>query len=209
MLITLDYKPANILLSEIRTNRVIAKVGDLGLGEKLSVEEIYVHTFTYTCIVVPVGELFNAQPYAMRAPEVFLSQACTEPSQVWAIAATLLCWMKPGILGAWDSPHLLINEAWSMAKIKRLFPHWDLPTPEMVEDDVLRVAVESAQSFSEKLPELQAILPLDEEIKKVEMPQQLRNLLCSILVPDPKMRPSASFVLASREFRKFENYVSV
>lgn len=48
-----DYKPANILLSGIETGRVIAKVGDLGL-------------------VVPAGHLFNAQPYAMRAPEVFL-----------------------------------------------------------------------------------------------------------------------------------------
>lgn len=33
---TLDYKPANILLSGIRSNRVVAKVGDLGLGEHYS-----------------------------------------------------------------------------------------------------------------------------------------------------------------------------
>lgn len=145
----------------------------------------------------------------MRAPEVFLGQACTEPSQLWAIAATLLCWMKPGILGAWDSLHPLINEAWSIAKIKRLFPLWEIPTPEMVNSDILKVAVESAQCFVEGIPEIKAILPFNEEIKKVEMPQQLRDLLCSILVPHPKMRPSASLVLASREFRNFENYVSV
>ncbi|KAJ6118792.1 hypothetical protein N7471_013412 [Penicillium samsonianum] len=185
-----DYKPANILLSNIDTDRVIAKVGDLGL-------------------VVPVGELLNAQPFAMRAPEVFLGEACTEPSQVWAVAAMLLCWIKPGVLGAWDSPHPLINEAWSMAKIQRLFPHWEIPTLEMVKGDTLKVAVNSAQSLSTEVPELQAILPFDEETKKVDMPQKLRDLLRFILVPDPEKRPSASTVLASREFRDFEHYVSV
>ncbi|KAK0114848.1 hypothetical protein ONS96_013330 [Cadophora gregata f. sp. sojae] len=109
-----DYKPANILLSGLKTGRVVAKVGDLGL-------------------VFPTGDRFEAQPYSMRAPEVFLGQACTEPSQVWAVAAMLLCWIKPGILGTWDSPHFLIDEAWSMAKIKRLFPSWDLPNPDEVE----------------------------------------------------------------------------
>ncbi|OQE66662.1 hypothetical protein PENNAL_c0182G01546 [Penicillium nalgiovense] len=185
-----DYKPANILLSGIRTDRAIAKVGDLGL-------------------VVPVGELFNAQPYAMRAPEVFIGNACTEPSQVWAVAAMLLCWIKPGVLGVWDSPHPLINEAWSMAKIQRLFPHWEIPPPEMVNGDILKVAVNSARSLCKEMPELLAILPFDEETQKVEMPQQLRDLLRFILVPDPKARPSASSVLASREFRRFENYVDV
>ncbi|CRL23802.1 Serine/threonine-protein kinase DCLK [Penicillium camemberti] len=169
-----DYKPANILLSNINTNRPIAKVGDLGL-------------------VVPVGELFDAQPYAMRAPEVFLGEPCTEPSQVWAVAAMLLCWIKPGLLGAWGSPLDLINEAWSMAKIKRLFPQWEIPTLEMVKE----------------VPALQAILPFDGETKKVDMPQQLRDLLRYILVPNPKKRPSASSVLASKEFRDFEHYVSV
>ncbi|KAJ5199661.1 hypothetical protein N7491_009541 [Penicillium cf. griseofulvum] len=185
-----DYKPANILISNIRTDRIIAKVGDLGL-------------------VVPVGELFHAQPCAMRAPEVFLGKACTEPSQVWAIGAMLLCWIKPGVLGAWSCPHPLINEAWSMAKIQPLFPYWEIPTPEMVEGDILKTAVNSARSLSKEVPELQAILPFDEETKTVEIPQQLRDLLRFILVPDLKTRPSASSVLASREFRTFEDYVSV
>ncbi|CAG8876099.1 unnamed protein product [Penicillium nalgiovense] len=172
-----DYKPANILLSGIRTDRVIAKVvvgwggGGGGLRTRF--------------IVVPVGELINAQPYAMRASEVFLGKVCTEPSQVWAVAAMLLSWIKPGVLGTWDSPLLL-------------------STPET---DLLKVTVKSARSLSEGVPELQAILPLDEETKKVEMPQQLRDLLRFILVPDPKLRPSASSVLASSEFQEFENYV--
>lgn len=38
-LISLDYKPANILLSGIETGRVTAKVGDLGLGEQALIDE--------------------------------------------------------------------------------------------------------------------------------------------------------------------------
>lgn len=84
----------------------------------------------------------------MRAPEVFLGKACTEPSQVWAVAAMLLCWLKPGVLGVWDSPYPLINEAWSIVKIQRLFPHWETLTPEMVKGDTLKVTLNSAQSLS-------------------------------------------------------------
>jgi serine/threonine protein kinase len=167
------------------------------------------YTITYTLIVVLVGELLNAQPYAMRAPEVCLGEPCTEPSQVWAVAAMLICCIKPGVLGAYVSPFDLINEAWSMAKIKRLFPYWEIYTLEMAKGSILETAATSAQSLSKEVPALQEISPFDEETKKVNMPQQLRDLLRFILVPDPKKRPSASSVLASREFRDFEHYVSV
>ncbi|KAJ6162836.1 hypothetical protein N7497_002815 [Penicillium chrysogenum] len=174
-----DYKPANILLSGIQTNPIIAKVADLGLGEQLSRS----------------ANLF--QPYAMRAREVFLGKACTELSQVWAVAAMLLCWIKP-------APFFCLTTLGLWQRYSGSLPDWEISTPET---DVLKVAVESARSLSE-VPELQAILSLDEETKKAEMPQQLRDLLRFILVPDPKLRPSASSVLASSEFRKFENYVS-
>lgn len=36
LLIVLDYKPANILLSGVGSNCVTAKVGDLGLGKQVS-----------------------------------------------------------------------------------------------------------------------------------------------------------------------------
>ncbi|KAF2816716.1 uncharacterized protein BDZ99DRAFT_375363 [Mytilinidion resinicola] len=181
----LDYKPANILLSGIEAGRVIAKVGDLGL-------------------VVPAGHFFNAQPYAMRAPEVFLGQACTKPSQIWAVAAMLLCWIKPGVLGAGDSPHPFVNEAWCMSKIKRLFPNWYIPTPDEVERHTLKSAVEFAIRFSEEEPIPQAISPFEKETQKVEIPEQLRDLLRLMLVVNPGERPSASAVLASREFQAFQ-----
>jgi serine/threonine protein kinase len=156
-------------------------------------------------IVVPAGHLRKAQPYAMRAPEVFLGHACTEPCQIWAIAAMLLVWIKPGILGAWRSPHWLIDDSWSMAKIKRLLPHWNIPTPDEVEGHVMKATVNSAMHFSEsqELPDLQAILPFDEEIQKVAMPQQLKDLLRFMFVVDPVKRPSAVSVLASGEFQAF------
>lgn len=141
----------------------------------------------------------------MRAPEVFLGQPCTEPSQIWAVAAILLCWIKPGILGAWDSPHYLINEPWSMAKIKQLFPHWKIPTPDEVDGRILKAIVRWAKSLGEEVPELQQILPFNEEIQKVDMPQQLWDLLHFMLVVDMVERPSALSVLASKEFQAFEN----
>lgn len=141
----------------------------------------------------------------MRAPEVFLGQACTGLSQVWTVAATLLSWIKPGVLGAADSPHFLINEAWCMAKIKRLFPSWNIPTSDEVEGHRLKAAVQSARRMSEEEPALQIIRPFEEETQKVEMPQQLKDLLGLMLEVNPEKRLSASSVLTSNEFREFDN----
>ncbi|KAI3299492.1 hypothetical protein DTO002I6_1719 [Penicillium roqueforti] len=181
-----DYKPANILLSGIGSDCIIAKVGDLGL-------------------MVPVGHLRHAQPYAMRAPEVYLGQACAEPSQVRAVAAMFLCWIKPGVLGMWGSYHPFLNEAWSIVKIKRLFPEWDIPTPDEVDGHLIKTVVNCAQSMTETEPKLQEFLPFDEETKTLEISDQLRDLLRFMLVPDPVKMPSASSVLASRELQAFEN----
>ncbi|PSN63616.1 hypothetical protein BS50DRAFT_678881 [Corynespora cassiicola Philippines] len=185
-----DYKPANILLSGIETNRITAKVGDLGL-------------------VFPAGDRINAQPFAMRAPEVFLGQPCTGPSQGWAVAAMLLCWIKPNVLGNADSPHPLVDAAWCMAKIKRLFPDWELPAPDKVDGPVLQAAVNAARYISREDPPMQAILPIQEEMQKVKMPQQLRDLLGFMLATNPDKRPSASAVLESISFQEFEKVIDV
>lgn len=92
-----------------------------------------------------------------------------------------------------------------MAKIKRLFPDWNIPTPEEVTGHSLKAAVDSAGALSKEVPGLKAILPFDEETEKVEMPQQLKDLLRFMFVLDPIKRPSASSVLASRELQDFEN----
>jgi hypothetical protein len=121
----------------------------------------------------------------------------------------LVCWIVPRILGAGDTPHWLLNEAWSMAKIKRLFPDWELPDPDDCESGVLKVAVRSAIRMSREEPEMTSIIPFKEEIQKVEVPQQLTDLLRIMLIPNPEKRPSASFVLTSKEFRAFEKFACI
>jgi len=164
---------------------------------------------TNKLIVFPAGNRVDAQPLAMRAPEIFLGQACTAPSQIWAVAALLLCWIKPGVLGAWDSPHYLINEAWCMAKIKRLIPGWKIPPPEEVERPTIKAAIKAAERISREEEPMQAILPFQEEMRKMEVPQQLTDLLHLMLVADPEERPSASVVLQSKEFQMFGKLVDV
>lgn len=82
-----------------------------------------------------------------------------------------------------------------MAKIKRLFPHWNIPTPAEVEGHCLKAAVKAAKSFSEEELYFQEIPLYDEEMRKVVMPQQLKDLLRFMLVVDPAKRPSALSVL--------------
>ena len=144
----------------------------------------------------------------MRAPEVFLGQSCTGTSQVWAVAAMILCWIKPGILGVADSPSPIINEAWCMAKLLRLFPRWEFPSPDEFERPSLKASVKSASRIKE-MEEMQHISSLEEEMTKLEIPQELRDLLRLMLVTDPSKRPSASFVLASAEFRALEKIVGI
>jgi len=96
-----------------------------------------------------------------------------------------------------------------MAKIKRLFPHWHIPTPDEVEVNGLKIAVEHAVKMSKGVPELLDILPLEQMMQVIKIPQGLRDLLCLMMVVDPSARPSASFVLASRDFRGFQEYVRV
>lgn len=142
----------------------------------------------------------------MRAPEVFLGQPCTEPSQIWAVAAMLLVWMKPGVLGAGNSPHPFINEAWSMAKIKRLFPEWNLYAAlNKAKRLTVRTAIELAMRYSEEQEIPRTISPFDEETLKIIMPDELRRLLRLMFVVNPHERPSASSVLTSEEFYDFQN----
>ncbi|PWY91601.1 hypothetical protein BO94DRAFT_555414 [Aspergillus sclerotioniger CBS 115572] len=147
-----EFKPSNILISNLNTDSIITKVDDLGL-------------------VVPSNSFRECQPFAMRAPEVYLGAPCTEPSQVWAIAAMILEWVKPD---------------------------WDLPRPEDVDDPIFKEQV---------APDLGTISPFDKETRKVEMPQELRDLLRYMMVLHPEKRPSAMHVLASKEFRDFERFV--
>ena len=102
---------------------------------------------------------------------------CSEPSQIWAIAAMILCWIKPGILGEWDSPHPLLNAAWCMAKIKRVFPNWIIPSQEDVEGCVLKGAVKSVKRISEEEPDMLKLPPFDSEMQAMNVLLELRDIL--------------------------------
>lgn len=127
-----------------------------------------------------------------------------QTSQVWAVAAMLLVWIKPGVLGVGDSPHWLVNEPWSMAKIKRLFPNWYIPTPDEFERPTLKISVKAAVRMSQEEPIPLQISSFEEETKKVKIPEELRQLLRLMLIVNPGERPSASDVLASSEFQAFQ-----
>lgn len=65
---------------------------------------------------------------------------CSHRSDVWSLAATVLVWMKPGILGTHGIQVGMWPEIWCMPKLMGLFPAWTgLPaaTPAIQEDVVL------------------------------------------------------------------------
>lgn len=139
----------------------------------------------------------------MRAPEVFIGQPVAAPSAIWAVAAMVICWINPRILGILDCPHWLINDAWCMAKLKRLFPKWEIPSPDTAETHTLHSTFEAAPTFAQEVPDILLIQPLDEELRKMQISAQLCALLQSMLVIEAVERPTASAVLASDEFREF------
>ncbi|KAF2453077.1 kinase-like domain-containing protein [Lineolata rhizophorae] len=179
-LINLDIKPVDILLSNVDSGCPSVKIADLGL--------VYVD-----------GTCSSVQPLAMRAPEVYEGQPCVDRSQTWACAATLFCWMKPGILGAAGSPHPLADEAWCIAKIRRLFPNW---SPSPTDDSLQQSIFRSSERFIENpRPDLKSISSLEDEMQAIDMLPEVRDLLRYLFVTDPNQRPSAAEALASTYFQ--------
>ncbi|KAI1120585.1 kinase-like domain-containing protein [Nemania abortiva] len=174
-----DIKPANILLSNVDSGWPTVKTADLGL--------VFVN-----------GTRCFAQPLAMRAPEVYEGQPCVDRSQTWACAATLLCWMKPGILGAAGNLHPLIEEAWCIAKIRRLFPNW---SPSPTEDPLQKIMFRSSERLIKNQPNLEKISSLEDEMQTIDMLPEVRDLLRFLFVTDPNERPSAAEALASDYFQ--------
>jgi serine/threonine protein kinase len=148
------------------------------------------------------GITYPVQPYAMRAPEVYQGVGCVQKSQVWALAATLICWIKPGVFGTAGNTIPLFHEGWSVSKLLRLFPDWDPPP---IEHAVRRTQFALGKHLVEHpVPEMSKILSLEEELEGMDMPAVLRDLFRYLLVVDPARRPSASEVLASPEYQALE-----
>lgn len=138
----------------------------------------------------------------MRAPEVYRGLACVHRSQVWALAATLLCWIKPGILGTAGSPGSLYREGWCIAKLMRLFPGWTGPP---IEDAVRQSEFELGKALIEgSEPAITDVLSLEDEMQTMGILPEMMGLLRRLLVVDPGDRPSAAEVLASEEYRNLK-----
>jgi hypothetical protein len=111
------------------------------------------------------GSRALCQPHAMRAPEVYEGRPCVHHSQIWACAAMLLCWMKPGGLGLAGNPNVLFREAWCIAKIRQLFPNW---TPSPVEDAVHQAEFELSEELIMDHLDLGKISSLEGEMRTVD-----------------------------------------
>lgn len=94
-----------------------------------------------------------------------------------------------------------------MTRIMQLFPNWKLPTLATIKRETLRVVLESVLKLKE-LEVFNVILPWREELNKMERPQELRELICLMLVTSPEKGFSASSILASEELKAFKNLVS-
>ena len=140
----------------------------------------------------------------MRAPEVYQGLGCVHSSQVWALAATLFCWIKPGIFGtAGNKVPLLYSEGWSIAKLMRLFPPWTGPPSS---NDVRQAEFRFGAALINKArePAILEISSLEDEMQSTGMPSALKSLFRRLFVVDASQRPSAAEVLVSAEYRALE-----
>jgi hypothetical protein len=96
--------------------------------------------------------------------------------------------------------------SWSIAKLRRLFPNWDGPPRE---DLVLVAEFRVANSIIKRLsPMMEGILPLEDEMQRMDLLPELRDVLRFLLVTDPAKRPSAAQVLASDQLRALKEVLS-
>lgn len=81
----------------------------------------------------------------------------------------------------------------------RLFPGWTGPPNE---DEVCQCEFNMAKELSESFePALEEISSLEDEMHKMGILPELKDLLCYMFIVNPDQRPSAVEVLASKEFR--------
>ena len=80
----------------------------------------------------------------------------------------------------------------------QLFPGWTGPP---IENDVRQCEFKLAKALIEESePEILKVSSLEDEMQTIGMPPELRDLFRFLLVVDPGERPSASEVLASKEY---------
>lgn len=193
-----DLKPDNILISDINTPWPIVKLGDLGTGGYLPNRS---GCGASSLVVLP--EVFNewpAQNYAMRSPEVHAGFGCSHRSDIWSPAVTVLDWLRPGIFGVADNKDSHWPDAWSIAKLMRLFPNWEGCTNN---NDAVQKLFDLARVLSTepdpKNPdELNMKTPvLEKELEAIDAPPELLGMARLLLGIDIGKRPSAAEAMKS------------
>jgi hypothetical protein len=125
----------------------------------------------------------------------------------------LLCWMKPDVLGiSGNSSGALLRNSWCIAKLRRLFPDWSaLPCDHHLLKAERTADFAVSTMFLEEgdaNPVLQDILPLEQEMNRMGLLPELKDLLRFLFVTDPDARPSAAQVLASEQLRALRKALS-
>ena len=139
----------------------------------------------------------------MRAPEVYRGLGCFHRSEVWALAATLFCWIKPGIFGTTGNEYDLPNESWCIAKLMLLFPGWTGPPADNAcIQRVFRLGKLLTEEPIEDKPDekIVKVLSLENEMQTMGIQPVLMDLFRYLFVVDPDARPSAAEALASKEY---------
>ena len=145
----------------------------------------------------------------MRAPEVFEGFPCTDRSAIWASAATLLCWMKPEVLGLAGNQYKAFRIACCVAKLMRLFPDWT-PVPSKNLDKgeyyIRETEFNLGKGFIDgEAEEIMRISSIEEELATIRMLPELKEILLHMFVLSPEQRPHPAEILKSRHFAKFVN----
>ena len=94
-----------------------------------------------------------------------------------------------------------------MAKLKRLFPEWNIPAPEGVVDAEYRSKLYAARGFCQEIEQLMGMSSVEEELRRMGVPKEVRDVVRLMMVLDPGERPLAREVLESKEMRALEGFV--
>lgn len=140
----------------------------------------------------------------MRTPEIWRELGCSHRSDVWSLAATVLVWLKPGILGFAGAKDDLWPSLWCMTKIMGLFPGWTaLParTETIRKEAIAAKLLLDTRDLDRPKEMYMNVHPLDDELQTMSISDELSNLLRYLLVPDPEKRPSAVDVLNSPQYQ--------
>ncbi|CZS95451.1 hypothetical protein WAI453_011374 [Rhynchosporium graminicola] len=191
-LVHADLKPDNILISDITSPEPTVKIGDLGAAVEHGFNE------------------YQVQPYAMRAPEVWQEYRCTHRSEVWSLAATVLAWAKPGILGTPGIKDGVWPDLSCIAKLMRAFPKWAaLPATSRMNELTWDCAKALSNARDPERPSQYYIEAPSLEKELQSFLDETVEIFRFLLVTDPEMRPSAASALLSSEFRALINKAMV